>query len=226
MPQFQTGDYINSEGKRYDGPQWNPQGPSEYYWKGYKGLNVGFLQFDPNTEATPSTVEYVFANNNKWYEPYRDGESWTFDGAAWVLETDIGSIGRRSVRPTFDQNCVIVTKNDRGTVSQRYCASEKKLDGQLMTKFIPSICTSGTPIASGCTTAVFPSRSSAYDLTATTIANLPGKYNGLFDLWVNKDGTWRGFCTKDWDDATQSCTSSNRTLIDFINWSKGSSSWP
>ena len=220
-PQFQTGDYINSTGARYDGPSWKPSDPSRTYWKGYSGLNVGYLQFDINTATTPPpNIEYALASNNKWYVPYQDGENWTFDGTSWVLDTDIGGSGSTSTKPTFDQNCIIVPKNEKGTVSQRYCAIEKKLDGQLMTKYIPSMCTDGPAVASSCKTATFPTGSSAYDLTATTIANLSGSYNGLFELWTNNDGTWDGYCTKAWDNVNSKCTSKTGTLTDFINWTR------
>ena len=221
-PQFQTGDYINSKGERYDGPQWSISNPNNFYWKGYSGLNVGYLQFDAGVDTTPPSIEFVLANNNKWYLPYRDGESWTFDGTNWVQATDIGS-NSKNAKPIFDQNCVIVSKNDTGNVSQRYCATEKKLGGQLMTKYIPSMCDpkTGAAIASGCNAATFPEGSSAYDLTATTIANLTGKYNGLFDLWVNTDGTWNGFCTVDGG----TCQSSDSTVLDFINWTLKPNRW-
>ncbi len=218
-PQLQSGDYINSVGARYDGPQWSSANPKQTYWKGYSGLNVGYLQFDASTDSAPPQIELILANNNKWYMPYRDGEDMTFDGTNWVQASDIGSVGSKNAKPSFEANCVIVPKNDAGTVSQRYCATEKKLDGQLMTKFIPSMCSSGQAVLSSCSSATFPSGSSAYDLTSTTIANLPGKYNGLFSLWTNIDGTWNGFCTKDYDQVSQSCTSPTGTLLDFINWS-------
>ena len=220
-PQFQSGDYINSAGARYDGPQWNPQYPTNTYWNGYKGLNVGYLQFDINTAtAPPPTIEYALASNNKWYTPYYDGEQWTYDGTSWAVETDIGggSTGN-TVKPTFDQNCVIVAKNTKGTVTQRYCATEKKLDGKKMVDFIPSMCESGPGVASTCKAATFPEGSSAYDLTATTISSLGGAYNGLFELWVNTDSSWKGYCTKQWDQANQSCTSDAGTVFDFIKWS-------
>jgi len=86
-----------------------------------------------------------------------------------------------------------------------------------MTKYIPSMCTDGPAVASTCKTATFPSGSSAYDLTATTIANLSDSYNGLFEFWANTDGTWNGFCTKQWDNVSQSCTSTKGTISDFIN---------
>lgn len=218
-PQFQSGDYINSAGARYDGPLWSAANPKNYYWKGYTGLNVSYLQFDLSTATKPPPdIQFVLASNNNWYVPYKDGENWTFDGTSWILETDVGSSNAVSTKPTFDQNCIIIPKNAKGTVSQRYCAVEKKLDGQLMTKFIPSMCTSGPAIASTCSTATFPTGSSAYDLTATTTASLGGTYNGLFELWTNTDGTWNGFCTKQWDTVNQTCTSSSGTLTDFIRY--------
>jgi hypothetical protein len=220
-PQFQMGDYINSAGARYDGPSWSPANPSRIYWKGYSGLSVGYLQFDISTAtAPPPNIEYVLANNNKWYAPYQDGEEWTFDGPSWVIGSDIGSSASTPTKPVFDQNCIIVAKNAKGTVSQRYCAIEKKLDGQLMTKYIPSMCTNGPAIASTCAAATFPTGSSAYDLTATTIATLDGAYNGLFTLWANIDNTWEGYCTKAWDNVNSKCTSKTGTLIDFINLTK------
>lgn len=215
-PQIQSGDYINSAGARYDGPEWNPAYPNTIYWNGYKGLNVGYLQFDINTATTaPPNIEYALVGN-KWYAPFQDSESWTFDGTSWVLASDIGSSSSASVKPTFDQNCVIVPKNAKGTVTQRYCATEKKLDGQLMTKYIPSMCQSGPAIAGTCSTATFPVGSSAYDLTSTTIASLGGTYNGMFELWVNTDGHWNGYCTKQWDNVSQACTSASGTVQDFI----------
>jgi hypothetical protein len=219
-PQFQSGDYINSAGARYDGPEWSPSDPTRRYWNGYRGLNVGYLQFDIDTATTPPPdIQFALANNNKWYVPYNDGEQWTFDGSAWVAETDIGGgSGSNATKPTFDQNCVIVAKNAKGTVTQRYCASEKKLDSKKMVDFIPSMCDSGSGVLSTCKTATFPAGSSAYDLTATTIANLSGSYNGLFELWVNTDGSWNGFCTKQWDQASQSCASNSGTVTDFIKW--------
>ena len=219
-PQFQSGDYINSAGARYDGPQWNPQYPTNTYWNGYKGLNVGYLQIDIATaSAPPPTIEYALASNNKWYTPYYDGEQWTYDGTSWAVETDIGGGSTsNTVKPTFDQNCVIVAKNSKGTVTQRYCATEKKLDGKNMVDFIPSMCDSGPGVASTCKTATFPAGSSAYDLTATTVSTLSGTYNGLFELWVNTDGSWKGFCTKQWDQTSQSCTSDAGTVFDFIKW--------
>ena len=222
-PQLQSGDYINSAGARYDGSQWNASNPKALYWNGYKrGLDASYLQFDINTAtAPPPNIEYVLANNNKWYVPYQDGENWTFDDSSWVVESDIASNGARLVKPTFDQNCVIVPKNDAGTVSQRYCAVEKKLDGQLMAKFIANLCNSSSSpaVASGCSTATFPTGSSAYDLTSATTASLTStSYNGLFELWANIDGTWNGYCTKQWDNVSQSCTSSTGTVADFIKW--------
>jgi hypothetical protein len=219
-PQFGSGDYINSAGARYDGPQWSPSDPTRRYWNGYKGLDVGYLQFDIDTAtAPPPDIRYVLANNNKWYVPYNDGEQWTFDGTSWVVETDIGGgSGSNSTKPTFDQNCVIVAKNAKGTVTQRYCATEKKLDNKKMVDFIPSMCDSGQAVASTCKTATFPAGSSAYDLTATTIGTLSDTYNGLFELWVNTDGSWDGFCTKQWDQNSQKCTSNAGTVTDFIKW--------
>jgi len=218
-PQLQSGDYINSTGARYDGPEWSPSNQGRFYWNGYKrSLNVGYLQFDIDTAtAPPPNIEYVLVNN-KWYAPYQDGENWTYDGTAWVPRIDIGSNSSQSTKPSFDQNCVIVPTNARGTVSQRYCASEKKLDGQLMTKYIPSMCSDGPAVASTCKTATFPTGSSAYDLTATNTGILSGAYNGLFELWVNKDGTWDGHCTKQWDSVSQKCTSDAGTVTDFIKW--------
>lgn len=217
-----SGDYINSSGYRYDGPNWRPSDPKRMYWQGYKGLSAEYLQFDVNSDVEPPMIRYVLGNNNKWYLPYENGEDWTFDGSAWVLETDIGNTNGQSVKPTFDQNCIIVPKNAKGTVTQRYCAAEKKLDGQLMTKYIPSMCdrSSGSAIASTCTTATFPPGSSGYDLTATTISTLSGAYNGLFQLWTNTDGSWDGYCTKQWDGVNQKCTSSSGTISDFIKWTQ------
>ena len=224
-PQEQSGDYINSAGARYDGPQWSPSRPRDYYWNGYKNsLNVGYLQFDIDTATEPPpNIQYVLADNNKWYVPYQDGESWIFDGTEWVIGTDIGGgSGSKSVKPSFDQNCVIVPKNAKGTITQRYCAVEKKLDGQLMTQFIPNMCKpgAGPAIASSCATATFPAGSSAYDLTATITSTIAGTYNGMFDTWVHSDGSWGGYCTKEWDSTTYSCGSDKGTLLDFIKWNQ------
>lgn len=209
-PQDQSGDYINSAGARYDGS-----------WRGYRNaLNVGYLQFDIDTMTEPPpNIEYVLANN-KWYVPYQDGEDWTFDGTDWVLRTDIGSSGAKNIKPSFDQNCVIVPVNAKGTITQRYCAVEKKLEGQLMTKFIPSMCTpgSGPAIASSCPTATFPAGSAAYDLTASVTSKLTGTYNGLFGLWATKEGNWSGYCTTE---NSADCTSSTATVLDFIKWTQG-----
>ena len=209
-PQEQSGDYINSAGARYDGN-----------WRGYKNaLNVGYLQFDVDAATEPPPdIEYVLVNN-KWYTPYQDGEDWTFDGTDWVLRTDIGGSSSRSVKPSFDQNCVIVPVNAKGTVTQRYCAVEKNLAGQLMTKFIPSMCQagSGPAIASSCTTATFPTGSAAYDLTASVNSKLTGTYNGLFELWATKEGTWSGYCTTE---NGSNCTSSTATVLDLIKWTQG-----
>jgi len=82
------------------------------------------------------------------------------------------------------------------------------------------MCTDGPAIAGSCKTATFPTGSSAYDLTETTVASLSGSYNGLFKLWTNTDDEWEGYCTKAWDNVNPKCTSKTGTLTDFINWTR------
>jgi hypothetical protein len=184
---------------------------------------VGYLQFDIDTATEPPpNIQYVLADNNRWYTPYQDGENWVFDGTDWVIGTDIGGgSNSKSVKPSFDQNCVLVPRNAKGTITQRYCAVEKKLDGQLMTKFIPNMCKPGTgpAIAASCAAATFPAGSSAFDLTASVTSTIKATYDGMFETWVS-DGSWGGYCTKEWDSTTYSCGSDKGTLLDFIKWNQ------
>jgi hypothetical protein len=197
--------YINSAGDRYEG---NSSGPRF-------NMLASYIQFDANEKAV-NEKRFVLGGNNKWFDEYEGGVSWTFDGSDWVISADTPN--SNMALPTFDQNCVVFPHNAKGTVSQRYCAVEKKLDGKLMKDFIPSLCEGGFANSNAaCATATFPSGSSAYDLTMTTSSTLPGKYNGIFELWVSKeDIEWGGYCTASYS-GNYDCVKPNATIFDFIS---------
>lgn len=197
--------YINSAGDRYEGYSSGPR----------SNLLAAYIQFDEATKVL-NEKRYVLGNNNKWFDEYQGGVSWTYDGSEWVVSADNPNV--TAALPTFDQNCVLFPHNAKGTVTQRFCAVEKKLDGKLIKDFIPSLCESGfTNLSAACATATFPSGSSAYDLTMTVSSTLPGKYNGIFELWIsNEDNGWGGYCTAPYSDGNN-CVKPNATIFDFIS---------
>jgi hypothetical protein len=196
--------YINSAGDRYEGSNSGPR----------SNLVTEYIQFDPVSKVF-NEKRHILGNNNKWFDEYQGGVHWTFDGSDWIILTDeLGS----SVLPTFDQNCVAFPHNPKGTITERYCAVEKTLDGKLMKDFIPSLCQGGFAGSNAaCATATFPSGSKAYDLTMTASSTLPGNYNGIFKLWVSKDEfDWSGYCTAAYSGGNN-CVKPNATIFDFID---------
>jgi hypothetical protein len=206
--QDSSGDYINAAGNRVNG-----------YYGGYtNATDAEFIRYD--AAANVDIMKRYVLVGNRWFLPFENGEDWTFDGTNWVLSLNVSNSAPNAnpnARPIFEQNCVSFPENPSGTVLRKYCAVEKKLDGQLMTKLIPGMCTRtytgvGPQILSTCTTATFPTGSSGYDLTSTTVSKLTGTYNGLFKLWARKDNSWSGYGT--------GANQSSGTIFDFIEYTK------
>jgi hypothetical protein len=203
--QDSSGDYINASGNRVNGS-----------YGGYtNSTDAEFIRYD--AAANVDIMKRYVLVGNQWFIPFEGGEGWTFDGTEWVLSLNVtNTASNPNARPVFEQNCVSFPENARSSVFRKYCAVEKKLDGKRMSQFIPGLCriTPGLTLAVNCSTAIFPTGSSAYDLTSTTVSTIPGTYNGLFQLWADKV-SFNGYRT-----SNAQVNPTAGTIFDFIEHTK------
>lgn len=201
IAQEDSGDYIDSTGKRVDGN-----------YRGYtNGLNVEFLRTKDGKFPPYKQLVYI---QDKWFDQYQDSSDWSFNGTSWEKLPGQGEVASDSLQPSYSENCVLIPENKARTVSSRYCAVQKDLSNRKIAEFIPGYCAGNPKKLSTCEGATFPVGSFAYDLTQSTESTLSGPYPGLFKLWVSNND-WKGYCTKD---NAQDCRTDDATIFDFINW--------
>lgn len=201
IAQENSGDYIDSSGKRTDGN-----------YSGYENaLNVEFLRTKDGKFPPYKQLVYL---QDKWFDRYEGSNDWSFNGTGWEKMPGQGEVVSESLQPTYSENCVLIPANKAKTVNSKYCAVQKDLSNRKISEFIPGYCDGNPKKLSTCESATFPAGSFAYDLTESTVSTLTGAYTGRFQLWVNNDG-WKGYCTKE---NAQDCVSNDATIFDFINW--------
>ncbi len=169
-------------------------------------LEVEYIKIDLAALSAPfNGYSYRKINvNNKWETPYISSESWIFDGANWVLGSDL-----TAAKPVASGNCVNLFKDAAGKVVETYCATSKNLSNKKITDFIPNICSNGAGgVISGCdNNSVFPLNSFAYDLTMSTS-------NDEYYIYANIDaanGGWGGY---------QTTPPNSSKIEDFIAYTK------
>ena len=179
----------------------------------YGELDAEYLKTTNGRFPPFKQLVYIQAQN-KWFDVFESGSSWTFNGTGWEKMPAQGEPIPDSLQPTYSENCVIIPENRARTVNSKYCAVQKDLSNRKILDFIQDYCTGNPRKLSTCETALFPARSYAYDLTQSTESTIPGAYPGRFQVWVDNTG-WTGYCTT----SGQNCVSNTSTIFDFIDWS-------
>jgi hypothetical protein len=174
-------------------------------------LKAEFIKFDTNNNSGNLDVTFdLVGSNPNWFTDYERDGNLTYDGKSWVVENN--GPANKSTPPTFTNNCINVPQS--AGITQQYCAVQVDVSSQIITNYIPDLCSNSPP--SGCSTATFPSGSIGYSLTLSVQSSINDSdtYNGYFQLWVSK--SWTGYCTGNNPNANR-CSNPNDTVTDLIN---------
>ena len=146
----------------------------------YNQISTSGIRAEYNriSNGSPVTSSYDLVNN-VWYPNTQDGTNYDLTDSGWLPEQK-GSSGVSSTNFEAKNNCFTADMTASGP-TQRICLNANDVSSQLISKYIPSICTDGTPL-SNCSTATFPASSYTYDVSFSYL-------DDRYEVWVNDGHT-------------------------------------